>query len=106
MDTPNELENFIQSQSEKDHIQVLFWDKKRDFIITDNKMSALVGATGVGKSYLLKQLALIYRQKNIKVSFVAQSPYLYNDTVERNIFLGLDKELRDLSLAKKIIKII
>lgn len=105
MDTPHEMEEFVLSQVGKEQFQVIFWDKKRDLKIEENKMSAIVGATGVGKSYLLKQLALIYRQKEKRVSYVAQSPYLYNDTVEENIFLGLDKESRDLDLAKKLLKL-
>jgi ATP-binding cassette subfamily B multidrug efflux pump len=105
MDTPHPMEEFVLTQAEKERFQVLFWDQPRDMDIKEKGLSALVGATGVGKSYLLKQLALIYRQKNRKVSYVAQSPYLYNDTVESNIFLGLDAKDRNLDLAKKLLKL-
>ena len=105
MDTPHEMEEFVLTQAGKEEFQVLFWEKPRDMQITEKGFSALVGATGVGKSYLLKQLALIYRQKNRKVSYVAQSPYLYNDTVESNIFLGMEQKDRNIELAKKLLKL-
>src|SRR5690606_12538836 len=67
---------------------VEFWGARLNLPLEDKKWNVLVGSTGCGKSHLLKQIAQNFKDKRKKISYVAQEPYLYNDTLERNIFLG------------------
>jgi ATP-binding cassette subfamily B protein len=64
-----------------------------------------VGATGVGKSELLERIAqiLILQKKNI--SFTFQDPYIFNDSIKSNIFLGKDPSETDIIRAKKYLKV-
>ena len=65
-----------------------FWETPLSIDFKRNQWSVLVGKTGHGKSYLIEQIADILKLHGANISYVAQSPYLYNDTVEANIFLG------------------
>ena len=63
-----------------------------------------MGKTGCGKSHILTELADILTLKGSKIAYVAQTPYLYNDTMFNNIFLGQkvseEKKLQALELIK------
>src|SRR5690606_29650014 len=65
-----------------------FWEHKLDLVVKKGQWTVLVGETGVGKSHLLSSLATTMILKGHKVSMVQQEPYLFNDTIEENIFLG------------------
>ncbi len=65
-----------------------YWDKSYTFKMTPQKWTAIVGETGCGKSIMLGRLAQFFKLKDISVVMVQQEPYLFNDTVEQNIFLG------------------
>ncbi|MCF8060500.1 MAG: ABC transporter ATP-binding protein/permease [Bacteriovoracaceae bacterium] len=72
-------------------ITVNFWDESLKLNFPRGSWSVLVGKTGCGKSTILTQLADILRLRQENISFVAQDPYLYNDTVVNNIFLGQEQ---------------
>ncbi len=65
-----------------------FWGQSLSVQYSPRVWTALVGKTGHGKSHLLTQMADVLKWRGASVSFLAQNPYLYSDTVERNIFLG------------------
>lgn len=65
-----------------------FWGDRLHLPIVKEQWNVLIGSTGCGKTHALKQLAQNFTDKNVRVAYVAQEPYLYNDTLERNIFLG------------------
>ncbi len=69
-------------------LSIKFWDSFVDINFVPNKWNVLIGETGVGKSYLLMNLALSLKNKNQKISMVQQEPYLFNGTIRENIFLG------------------
>jgi ABC-type multidrug transport system fused ATPase/permease subunit len=77
----------------EDHMQmkVSFWDEWMDVDIRRGEWTVLIGKTGCGKSEVLKQLAEILKNQGERISYVAQSPYLYNDTIAANIFLGRER---------------
>ena len=81
----------IEFVDDKDVLKVTFpfWQTSIDFKIHKKKWTALIGETGCGKSYLLSNLATALILKGIKISMVQQEPYLFNDTIAENIFLGL-----------------
>ncbi len=55
------------------------------------KWTVLVGETGCGKSWTLERYAELLSLHEKKYSFIHQEPYLYNDTVAGNIFLGQER---------------
>ncbi|MCO4792848.1 MAG: ABC transporter ATP-binding protein, partial [Bacteriovoracaceae bacterium] len=84
---------------------VLFWEEWLTLKLERESWSVFVGKTGCGKSEVLKQIAEILKGHNEKISYVAQSPYLYNDTLEANIFLGKVVDEADKEKAYKLLKI-
>ncbi|MCY4523609.1 MAG: ABC transporter ATP-binding protein, partial [Halobacteriovoraceae bacterium] len=69
-------------------IKVEFWKKRISIPCERNKWTVIVGKTGCGKSSVLLQLAHVFCERKTRISYVGQTPYLYNDTVKNNIFLG------------------
>ncbi|OVE82100.1 hypothetical protein BVY03_02295 [bacterium K02(2017)] len=70
------------------HPNFKFWDQQIELNIVKNSMTVLVGETGCGKSYSLKKIADILSANDFTYSFISQEPYLYNDSIRDNIFLG------------------
>lgn len=65
-----------------------FWDQSVFIKIKNPSWLILTGPTGVGKSYLLNSLANQLKLKKVSLSLVTQEPFMFNDTLEGNIFLG------------------
>jgi ATP-binding cassette, subfamily B, multidrug efflux pump len=82
--------------------QVEFWDNKLDLEFKPRAWNVILGDTGIGKSYVLEQFAFLLHQRGQKYSFIQQEPYLYNDTVVNNIFLGQLLSEEKLLRAKKL----
>lgn len=89
----------LNKSGNNEELNVCFWDI--DILININKHSwpVIIGATGCGKTTVMQQVAEVLKNKNQTISFVSQTPYIYNDTLENNIFLGLEEKKRDKSLA-------
>ncbi len=68
--------------------QIPCWEKDYEFKITPHKWTSIIGETGCGKSVLLGRIAQLLKIKDVNVVMVQQEPYLFNDTIEQNIFLG------------------
>jgi ATP-binding cassette subfamily B protein len=119
----NRLKNFnntLESQSEIEatlftynsdisdslHFVLPFWNKKLEIKFQKLKWNVIVAKTGDGKSELLQKMSEVLKQKKINFSFVAQDPYIYNDTVGRNIFLNKPYGPTDTELAKRLLKIL
>lgn len=83
---------------------IAFWKKDLSFEIKRNEWNVFVGATGVGKSYILENLAELYNKEKLSYSLIQQEPYLYNDTIKNNIFLGIAETQENMKLVKKWIK--
>ncbi|MGE3611732.1 MAG: ATP-binding cassette domain-containing protein [Bacteriovoracaceae bacterium] len=79
--------DFISDPSEF-KVNFSFWDKPISASINKNKWTVLIGETGCGKTYFLTKITTILKLKNENVSMVQQEPYLFNDTIQENIFLG------------------
>lgn len=87
-----------------DQLKIPFWDSQIDFKIKTNEWTVLIGETGCGKSWVMEQFALFLDQKSISFSMIHQEPYLYNDTLVENVFLGKEKTPEALELAKKYLQ--
>lgn len=68
-----------------------FWQEDLPLKFPLASWSVLVGKTGCGKSTVLTQVADILRLRKENISYVAQDPYLYNDSIVNNIFLGQEQ---------------
>ncbi|MDC0253736.1 ABC transporter ATP-binding protein/permease [Bacteriovoracales bacterium] len=98
LEKESEEEKFLIEQNEsgqtegrpwkKGFFSVNFWEERLSFNVETHQWTALIGNTGCGKSVVLFQLAHVLRNKGEKISLVAQGPYIYNDSLESNIFLG------------------
>jgi ABC-type multidrug transport system fused ATPase/permease subunit len=93
LDEPSIIEKEIWADnSQASSIILPFWSKRIEFKpFASDKTYALIGETGCGKSELLYKLADYYSFKGIDLSLVGQSPYLFNDNILRNIFLGREE---------------
>ena len=82
------IEDNPPGQVKKGRLVLKFWGEYLPFNYAPLAWTALVGKTGCGKSYLLKQMATTLTKASVPIHFVDQIPYLYNDTLGKNIFLG------------------
>jgi ABC-type multidrug transport system fused ATPase/permease subunit len=83
-----------------------YWDRDLNLKFIDKKWNVIVAKTGHGKSVLLEKICQILMTKKKSVSFVFQDPYIYNDTIQNNIFLGTEVSPQMLDEARKFLKIL
>ncbi len=101
----DELRNVQMIPTQGYHKVILkFWGVDCEIKIHDNSWTVLIGETGSGKSYLLSKLATVMILKGEKVSMVQQEPYLFNDTIAENIFLGTNVTPDLRAKAKRLIE--
>lgn len=93
------------AKSQGPHFNSNFWEKEIQFNIKAKEWTVLIGETGSGKSYLLEKIADSLSVQKTSYSLIQQEPYLYNDTIENNIFLGLEKTQAQTDIVKKYIRI-
>jgi ATP-binding cassette subfamily B protein len=70
------------------HADLSLWQFTKKFNFRKGEWSVLVGETGSGKTHILRDFATFLLLKKYSVSMVQQEPYLFNDTIFENIFLG------------------
>lgn len=101
-----EIEGSTSSITESQiKVDPVFWGNRIDLVIPKHKWTVLVGETGSGKSYLLTRLATTLLLKEQKISMVQQEPYLFNDTIGGNIFLGREVTAEEEKAAKELLMI-
>jgi ATP-binding cassette subfamily B multidrug efflux pump len=98
-----DLHNLIDVESEEEkelsHIPIKisesslslsleFWNRPVNLEVEKGRWNVLFGETGSGKTYLQTKLAVSLIMSGDRVSMVQQEPYLFNDTIQENIFLG------------------
>lgn len=85
--------------------QIPYWHHNLDLPSNQYAITAITGPTGSGKSHWLENMAMNYMLQGKKVSLVAQSPYLYNDSVSTNIFLDKKPTEEDIRQAMQLIEV-
>jgi ATP-binding cassette subfamily B protein len=73
--------------------------------LKDQSWQVLVGPTGGGKTWRMMQLSSELLRASKNISYVAQAPYVYNDTVKKNIFLGKIPSDDEKKIAQNILKL-
>lgn len=107
--TPKDIEKELLEKNERVEelsFNLPFWDKLLSLHFISHKWNVIIAKTGHGKSELLLKIAEVLRKKGQKISLVAQDPYIYNDTVERNVFLGKDATEIERRYAKEALRIL
>ncbi|MBC7539756.1 MAG: ABC transporter ATP-binding protein [Bacteriovorax sp.] len=101
----SEKDLLLRNESFKDlNFNLPFWDNPLTLEFIPYKWNVIVARTGHGKSELLIKIAEVMRKRGASISLVAQDPYIYNDTVERNIFLGKTPTESERQIAKSTLK--
>lgn len=101
-----EFENLTISETDESYTTRLkFWDVENEIKFLKGHWTCFIGETGCGKSYLLSKMATQFKLSNRVVSMVQQEPYLFNDTIEENIFLGKTVTEEKRALAKELINV-
>lgn len=100
-----EIDLKIRNQDLKEfNFDLPFWEHSLSLYFIPLKWNVIIAKTGHGKSEMLLKISEVLRKRGKSLSLVAQDPYLYNDTVERNIFLGRSPSYDEKLIAKKIMK--
>ncbi len=86
-------------------LNLKFWHQELNLKFPLQKWTVLIGETGIGKSYILTQIATSLILTKHKISMVQQEPYLFNDTIGGNIFLGRKVTSQEEKNAKELISI-
>lgn len=84
-----------------DGLVLPFWGEEVEVTFKENQWNVIIGDTGSGKSWLLDKTAELALYNGWPYSMVKQEPYLYNDTIYNNIFLGREETPELLGLVKK-----
>jgi ATP-binding cassette subfamily B protein len=110
LDTQSEIETklILENQDQSDSLKFIipYWDKDISMTFQKNFWNVLVAKTGDGKSELLQKIAEILKQKNANFSLVSQDPYIYNDSILRNIFLNKMETAEDIIIAKELLQVL
>lgn len=105
--TKEELElqaNHIRIESERLRLNAKYWNHEIRLEFPLRKWTVFIGETGCGKSTLLTKIATNLILNNKSVSMVQQEPYLFNDTVGENIFLGKRPTEKQYRLVSQLLK--
>lgn len=90
----------------ENNFNIPFWDNSLSMTFRPGAWNVLVAKTGHGKSEILIKLSEVLRQRGKSISLVAQDPYIFNDSLERNIFLGKKETNEERECAKAILKVL
>jgi ABC-type multidrug transport system fused ATPase/permease subunit len=97
-----ENDSYFHDDNEKISVQLKFWNESLPFDFYHHQWTIFLGDTGAGKSHLMEALANYLIDNNRSISFVHQEPFIYNDTVLKNIFLGRPPRDEDLQELKNL----
>jgi ATP-binding cassette subfamily B protein len=97
------LNQDLDTKAKEFTIQIPFWNKIVPIHFVRGEWNVLIAKTGHGKTHALSCVGEVMRIKQADLSYVAQEPYLYNDTIEGNIFLGRTPSADDRELACELL---
>lgn len=106
--TQTPLENDLKTMNESVtdcHLKIPYWGKQITLDLKPHAWNVIIARTGDGKSEFLFKSCEALRFKNVNISFIAQDPYIYNDSMRRNIFLGQKEGEAEILEAKNLLKL-
>jgi ATP-binding cassette subfamily B protein len=83
----------------------ILWNHQLELEFFRGQWTVFIGETGCGKSTLLIKIATSMILNKQLVSMVQQEPYLFNDTIKENIFLGRAPQLEDSRRVSELLEI-
>ncbi len=102
--TKTEIEKKLEEENQEGESFTLpFWEKRMNIDIKRGSWNILVSKTAHGKSSILLMIAHILKCQKKNVSMVFQDPYIYNDSIIKNIFLGKEASIEEISQAKALL---
>lgn len=103
--SPMELQLRNLNAHTDSEVIVELWEMQIKVPVLSSGWFAIAGNTGCGKTTFLNQLAEWGRERQQSLSYVSQEPYVYNDTMTANLFLGHEPNDQDLILAKELLEL-
>lgn len=100
----NIVESWYDEYDSFERVRLPFWGGTTEFELKPGMWNVFIGDTGSGKSWLIDKLGELLKHNGESYSLIRQEPYLYNDTVFNNIFLGQEATEEKLGLSKKCLK--
>jgi ABC-type bacteriocin/lantibiotic exporter with double-glycine peptidase domain len=103
----NRIEKYLSETNSDKTIDNKNENKVSDINFQNNEIVFIIGDTGSGKSYLLKQIYNNYKNNinnNIHLIYNGQESFILNDTIQSNIFFMKDKNSIDKFKYLEIIK--
>ena len=103
----NRIEKYLSETNSDKTIANKNENKVNDINFQNNEIVFIIGDTGSGKSYLLKQIYNNYKNNinnNIHLIYNGQESFILNDTIQSNIFFMKDKNSIDKFKYLEIIK--
>lgn len=97
-------DKFLTENNSLEAVRLPLWGNNELLNLPKDRWTVLIGETGSGKSWLLEKYAELLQVKGAKYSFIHQEPYLYNDTIAGNLFLGQEKTPEKVERAKFFLK--
>ena len=91
---------FFSKKNPINNPKLPLWKNDIELNIVHGEWSVFIGETGNGKSWLLERYAELLFLHEQKFSLIHQEPYMYNDTIRSNIFLGQEETPELVELAK------
>ena len=102
------IEKYLSNQNMKNNscINNLSKIKNGDIIFDKNEIVFIIGDTGSGKSFLLKNIYNYYKNnnKNTHLIYNGQESFIMNDTIRSNILFMKEKDNINQNIYLKIIK--
>ncbi len=102
-----EVEGTLKENDKVLVLEIPFYDHQLSlrFDLPLSGIKCFVGPTGVGKTWCLEKIADLLDHHGKKVRTVFQSPYLFNDTIEKNIFLGRTVDDQEKEKALRLLEL-
>ncbi|GAB4014920.1 MAG: ABC transporter transmembrane domain-containing protein [Bdellovibrio sp.] len=103
--SPFEVSLRQDNQSGTTSVTTRLWNNQLSVEWIQQGWFAFAGNTGCGKTTLMNQMVEWGRIEGKRLSYVAQEPYVYNDTFGANILLGRTATPEDLSFLKEMVEL-
>lgn len=97
-------DKFFTEENSTEHPVLPFWDSSISFDLVGGSWVVIIGETGCGKSWVIERYAELLKIHGKSFSMIHQTPYIYNDTLRSNIFLGMEETPEKVELAKEYLQ--
>lgn len=104
-DVEKSILNLYEKDDTRETVFLELWGNKQELKFNRGSINGIIGVTGSGKTELVRRLSFCLKLKGEDISYTAQVPYVYDDTFERNIFMGQAPSSSELNTLKKLVEL-